>query len=72
MNSMTSESGSHKDTKSLIFDVAEAEALMDEFGIVAPLSGFSGSLQVIHFDILQFDQFEVHTIKPYISQLKNV
>ena len=45
MNSMTSESASPK-TKSLVFDVAEAEALMDEFGIVAPVSGL-GSLQVI-------------------------
>ena len=46
MNSMTSESASPK-TKSLVFDVAEAEALMDEFGIVAPVSGL-GSLQVIY------------------------
>ena len=41
---MTSDSGSPM-TKSLVFDVAEAEALMDEFGIVAPLSGL-GSHQV--------------------------
>ena len=46
INSMTSDSGS-PNTKSLVFDVAEAEALMDEFGIVAPLSGL-GSHQVIH------------------------
>ena len=43
---MTSDTESPK-TKSLIFDVAEAEALMDEFGIVAPLSGL-GNLQVIN------------------------
>ena len=49
MSSMTSENGS-PNTKSLIFDVAEAEALMDEFGIVAPLGGL-GNLQVI-FDAL--------------------
>ena len=49
MNSMTSDTESPK-TKSLIFDVAEAEALMDEFGIVAPLSGL-GNLQVINLSL---------------------
>lgn len=49
MNSMTSDTESPK-TKSLIFDVAEAEALMDEFGIVAPLSGL-GNLQVINVSL---------------------
>ena len=49
MNSMTSDTESPK-TKSLIFDVAEAEALMDEFGIVAPLSGL-GNIQVIYVSL---------------------
>ena len=49
LNSMTSDTESPK-TKSLIFDVAEAEALMDEFGIVAPLSGL-GNLQVINLSL---------------------
>ena len=33
-------------SKSIVFDVAEAEALMNEFGIAAPLSGL-GSKEVI-------------------------
>ena len=43
INSVTSEGS--QNSKSITFDVAEAEALMNEFGIAAPLSGL-GSIQV--------------------------
>ena len=50
INSVTSEGS--QNSKSITFDVAEAEALMNEFGIAAPLSGL-GSIQVhiILYDI---------------------
>ena len=39
------------DKKSIVFDVAEAEALMNEFGIAAPLSGL-GSKEVMRLLML--------------------
>ena len=48
INSVTSESS--QNSKSITFDVAEAEALMNEFGIAAPLSGL-GSIQVYTYHI---------------------
>ena len=50
MNSVTSEGS--QNSKSITFDVAEAEALMNEFGIAAPLSGLASiQVHIILYDI---------------------
>ena len=50
INSVTSESS--QNSKSITFDVAEAEALMNEFGIAAPLSGLASiQVHIIPYDI---------------------
>ena len=65
INSVTSESS--QNSKSITFDVAEAEALMNEFGIAAPLSGLA-SIQVhiipydIHKDFNFFSNSHIITI----------
>lgn len=53
-NSITSDGS--QNTKNLIFDVAEAEALMNEFGIAAPLPPLSIQVIILHGFEGQFTQ----------------
>ena len=61
INSVTSEGS--QNSKSITFDVAEAEALMNEFGIAAPLSGLASiQVHIILYDI-QKDSSNINCYK---------